>query len=64
MILDSSAPRPTRGVALFVRKRQLTDFAGRPGYLDVLHDSDGKFLYFTWSEDFGDLWVMDMDGGQ
>ena len=45
-------------------KRQLTDFAGRPGYLDGLDDSDGKFLYFTWSEDFGDLWVMDVDGSR
>jgi Tol biopolymer transport system component len=41
--------------------RQLTDFAGRPGYLGSLDDTDGEFLYFTWSEDHGDLWVMDVD---
>jgi Tol biopolymer transport system component len=40
--------------------RQLTDFAGRPGYLGSLNDTDGEFLYFTWSEDHGDLWVMDV----
>jgi tricorn protease-like protein len=44
--------------------RQLTDFAGRPGYLGSLNDTDGEFLYFTWSEDHGDLWVMDVDQGQ
>jgi len=42
-------------------ERPLTDFAGRPGSLDDLWGTDGEFLYFTWSEDFGDLWVMDVD---
>jgi Tol biopolymer transport system component len=42
-------------------ERQLTDFAGRPGYLAWLHDTDGESLYFTWSEDHGDLWVMDVE---
>jgi Tol biopolymer transport system component len=41
-------------------ERQLTDFVGRPGYLAWLNDTDGEFLYFTWSEDHGDLWVMDV----
>jgi len=44
--------------------RQLTAFAGRPGYLDRLWDTDGEFLYFIWSEDHGDLWVMDVEHGQ
>jgi hypothetical protein len=44
--------------------RQLTDFAGRPGYLGSLNDTDGEFLHFTWNEDHGDLWVMDVDQGQ
>ena len=39
-------------------ERQLTDFAGRPGRLESLNDTDGEFLYFTWREDRGDLWVM------
>jgi Tol biopolymer transport system component len=41
--------------------RRLTDFAGRPGYLGSLDDTDGEFLYFTWNEDHGDLWVMDVE---
>ena len=41
--------------------RQLTDFVGRLGYLDSLNDTDGEFLYFTWSEDHGDLWAMDVE---
>ncbi len=44
--------------------RQLTDFAGRPGYLGRLNDTDGEFLYFTWNEDHGDLWMMDVDQSQ
>ena len=45
-------------------ERQLTDFVGKPGFLSTLDDTDGKFLYFTWREDHGDLWVMDVDLGQ
>jgi len=42
-------------------ERQLTDFVGRPGFLASLDDADSEFLYFTWREDHGDLWVMDVD---
>lgn len=42
-------------------ERRLTDFAGRPGYLGELNGSGGEFLYFTWNEDHGDLWVMDAE---
>jgi dipeptidyl aminopeptidase/acylaminoacyl peptidase len=45
-------------------ERQLTDFVGRPGYLGSEWDTDGEFLYFTWREDIGDLWVMDVDQDQ
>ena len=41
--------------------RQLTDFVGRPGYLGSVDDTDGEYLYFTWNEDHGDLWVMDVE---
>jgi Tol biopolymer transport system component len=41
--------------------RRLTELVGRTGYLNELVDTDGEYLYFTWSEDFGDLWVMDID---
>jgi hypothetical protein len=23
--------------------------------------TDGEYLYFTWEEDFGDIWVMDVE---
>jgi Tol biopolymer transport system component len=42
------------------RDRRLTDFVGKRGSLDTLVDTDGEFLYFTWREDEGDLWVMDV----
>jgi Tol biopolymer transport system component len=42
-------------------ERQLTDFVGRAGFLASLDDADSEFLYFTWREDHGDLWVMDVD---
>ena len=45
-------------------ERQLTDFVGKPGSLASLDDTDGEFLYFTWREDHGDLWVMDVAQGQ
>jgi Tol biopolymer transport system component len=45
-------------------ERQLTDFVGRPGHLEWLDNTDGEFLYFTWREDHGDLWVMDVDQGR
>jgi Tol biopolymer transport system component len=42
-------------------ERQLTDFVGKHGHLESLRDTDGEYLYFIWSEDHGDLWVMDVD---
>jgi Tol biopolymer transport system component/predicted Ser/Thr protein kinase len=41
--------------------RKLTDFSGKRGSmaLDCLA-TDGKYLYFTWVEDAGDIWVMDV----
>ncbi len=45
-------------------ERPLTDFSGRPGRLESLSETDGEFLYRTWREDVGDLWVMDVAQGQ
>ncbi len=43
------------------RERPVTDFGGRPGYLQgQALATDGRSLYVTWSEDLGDLWVMDV----
>jgi len=39
----------------------VTDLRGRPGEsLRYSISRDGKWLYFTWSEDLGDIWVMDV----
>lgn len=41
-------------------ERRLTDLAGRDGRLEVQSTTDGKYMYFTWREDVGDVWVMDV----
>ena len=40
-------------------ERALTDFSGKRGSLARLA-TDGEYLYFTWEEDLGDIWVMDV----
>ncbi len=43
------------------REYPVTDFSGRHGSL-FWHSlaTDGEYLYFTWEEDLGDIWVMDV----
>jgi len=42
-------------------ERAITDFAGRRGTAGAnALATDGAYLYFTWEEDEGDLWVMDV----
>ena len=41
--------------------RAMTDLAGRSGTLGAFaRATDGRYLYFTWQEDLGDIWVMDV----
>ena len=40
-------------------ERRRTALEGRRGRLNGLA-SDGVHLYFSWAEDFGDIWVMDV----
>ncbi len=40
--------------------RKLTDFSGKRGSMAGGPATDGKYLYFTWLEDAGDIWVMDV----
>jgi Tol biopolymer transport system component len=41
--------------------RKLTDFSGKRGSMEVAClATDGKYLYFAWREDAGDIWVMDV----
>jgi len=43
------------------KERRITDFTGRRGELNFQPSStDGKYIYFTWREDLGDIWVMDV----
>ncbi len=41
------------------REYPVTDFEGRRGNLGWDLATDGQYLYFTWGEDLGDIWVMD-----
>ncbi len=42
-------------------ERQLTDLVGkRTDHFAVGLATDGRFLYFSWGEDIGDIWVMDV----
>ena len=39
--------------------RVLANLSGRRGSLGIYGTpTDGKFIYFTWNEDLGDLWMM------
>ena len=42
-------------------ERAVTDFHGRPGTIGGFGlATDGSSLYFTWDDNIGDLWVMDV----
>jgi TolB protein len=40
--------------------RKLTDFSVKRGSMEDCLATDGQYLYFTWFEDAGDIWVMDV----
>lgn len=41
--------------------RKITDLVGKRGTLEASAlATDGKFLYFSWREGLGDIWVMDV----
>ena len=42
------------------RKFPVTDLEGRRGTLGWGVATDGQFLYFSWAEETGDIWVMDV----
>ena len=42
-------------------ERIVASLSGRPGRIHLnSFDADGRFLYFSWSEEEGDIWVMDV----
>jgi Tol biopolymer transport system component/predicted Ser/Thr protein kinase len=45
-------------------QRVVSDLAGRPGRLGYPCDATGEQVWFTWFEERGDLWVMDVEGGE
>jgi Tol biopolymer transport system component len=43
-------------------ERLLVDLRGRRGSIGVYGTpTDGKYIYFVWTEDVGDIWVMDVE---
>jgi Tol biopolymer transport system component len=43
------------------RESQLTNLTGRRGVLQqTALSTDGKYFYFTWRDDLGDVWTMDL----
>ena len=47
------------------RERPVTQLAGRRGHLVLSTPAtDGPHLFFSWEEDLGDLWIMDVVGGK
>ncbi len=43
------------------RERQMTALAGRAGAIGTYGLAvDAQYIYFTWREDLGDIWVMDV----
>ena len=46
------------------QEERVTDLVGRHGSVGWVLDTDGRYLYFTWQEDLGDIWVMDVVTGE
>ena len=42
------------------KNSRLTQLQGRPGNIGNAFATDDRYLYFTWREDEGDIWVMDV----
>jgi Tol biopolymer transport system component len=41
--------------------RRVSDLVGKRGLLaSSAFATDGKYLYFSWQEGLGDIWVMDV----
>ncbi len=46
-------------------ERLVADLSGKPGNPgDLAFATDGEYLYFTWEETLGDIWVMDVVWGE
>jgi len=46
-------------------ERLVADLSGRPGKQGTFAlTTDGEYLYFTWEEALGDIWIMDVARGE
>ncbi len=44
-------------------ERPITNLVGKRGTVGRMQpETDGKYLYFPWRDDLGDIWVMDLSG--
>jgi Tol biopolymer transport system component len=44
-------------------EHRVTDLVGRAGRLGNAMTTDGSWIYFSWGQDLGDIWVMDVVHG-
>jgi hypothetical protein len=49
-----------RGTLADGQASRVTHLTGRRGDLSENFTTDGKYLYFIWREDDGDIWTMDV----
>jgi hypothetical protein len=59
-----TGPREEQGVwklsSVDGKVSRLTKLDGRRGNIGYVFATDGRYLYFTWNDDDGDIWVMDV----
>ena len=41
-------------------EHSLANLSDRRGHLGIGLATDGEYIYFTWNDDIGDIWVMDV----
>jgi len=46
------------------REYVVADLKGRPGMMGWELSTDDSYLYFTWWEDLGGIWVLDVVWGE
>jgi len=62
-VLVHARPGPSRIATLDLDTGEmavLSDLSGRPGLMSFVVATDGEQVWFLWSEERGDLWVMDV----
>ena len=57
--VDSDGTKLVEVLLVDRSERVVANFFGREGRIGDI-DTDGRFLYFSWVEEIGDIWVMDV----